>query len=49
MGVLAVGERWPVQMQPMRRYAGPEADAGRQEARATSEATHPFAVAGRRS
>ena len=34
MGVLAVGERWPVQMQAMRRYAGPEADAARQEARA---------------
>ena len=36
-------------MQAMKRYVGPEADAARQEARATSEATRPFVVAERRS
>ena len=29
-------------MQAMTRYVGPETDAARREARATSEATHPF-------
>ena len=36
-------------MQAMKRYVGPEADAARQEARATWEATRPFVITGRRS
>ena len=35
-----------VSMQAMTGYADPEADAARQEARATSEATRPLVVAG---